>query len=67
MAVITCDKCKAWEPHRRHPSEHTGECRLHAPSWHLEQLAFKDEPRAKWPITFANEWCMEGVNKEWVE
>lgn len=58
---VRCEECKAWEPFRRHPSEHTGECRRYTPTGSLEVLGALPCYRAKWPVTFCSEGCFEGI------
>jgi hypothetical protein len=58
--MIECGRCTAWVRGRRHPSEHTGECRMGLPRGVTETLGAKMEFRGKWPVTFADEGCMFG-------
>ena len=61
---VMCQNCQAHENFRRHPSEGTGECRRFAPKGNLETLGASDKTyRAKWPITFQDEGCWEGLPK----
>lgn len=58
---IRCENCQAWERARRHPQQYTGECRRYSPNGQSESLEGLMTYRAKWPITFRDEGCHEGI------
>jgi hypothetical protein len=61
---MKCEDCASYEKFRRHPSEGTGECRRNPPVGIIEALGVDPRTyRAKWPIVFRDEWCVEFAPK----
>ena len=60
---IQCKNCGCWENFRRHPKESTEKCRKYVPKGYYEMLGASLEYRGKFPITFHNEGCWEGIAK----
>lgn len=58
MAKVTvyggCEGCQAWLPLQGHNPGNIGECRRHAPT-----TSTPDTSIALWPLTNANDFCLD--------